>query len=355
MIDDVVKVSENCFPVSGTSNYRTCFKQFCHFYQQIKMLYAYVNKRLSAACLNMINSANAIISEYQLQGYLITLRQLFYQFVSRNLLENSKSAYQKVCKFTRDGRMTGLIDWDAFVDNTRHLETRARWNSPRSILDACASQYHVDLWKGQASRVEVWIEKDALVNVIKDTCNRWDCPYLACRGYTSLSEIREAALRIMHAKEQGYRYTILYAGDHDPSGSDMSRDIQDRLSEFGASFNFQRIALNMDQVKQFALPPNRIKESDSRSQNYERNYGTTDCWELDALPPNELNRVIETGIKQHISDDELFNARINKAKRGRKTLREIAVQFKTVAKMVQDVKPSITAANPLLENSNSGQ
>ena len=128
---------------------------------------------------------------------------------------------------------------------------------------------------------------------------------MSCRGYTSLSEMHKAATRINDANDQGYDYVILYAGDHDPSGSDMSRDIQDRLNGFGADFVFERIALNMEQVEARQLPPNRVKESDSRSGTYRRQFGTG-CWELDALPPSELNKIIESAIFECVDDYSAF-------------------------------------------------
>lgn len=268
-------------------------------------LHAYINKRISAERMELIVEANKIIQEYQDEGYSITLRQLYYQFVSRNLLENSKNSYQRLCAVMRDARMAGLVDWDAIVDRTRHLETRSRWTSPKSLIDSCADDFHVHLWQGQINRVEVWIEKDALISVIEDTCYSWDCPYLACRGYNSASEMREAALRIIRATKQGCRYTILYAGDHDPSGSDMSNDIQNRLIQFGARFQFRRIALNMEQVEKFKLPP------------------------------SELIRLIESSIRSYVDDPVRFNARISEAEQGREILRAFSENYADLADLVQ--------------------
>jgi len=299
-------------------------------------LHAYINKRISSERLELLEEANKIIEEYQREGYYITLRQLYYQFVSRNFLENSKKSYQRLCSLMKDARMVGLVAWDAIVDRTRHLETRARWSSPKSIIDACADDFHVHLWEGQKHRVEVWIEKDALVSVIEETCYDLDCPFLACRGYNSASEMREAALRIIKATKYGCRYTILYAGDHDPSGSDMSNDIYKRLNQFGARFEFRRIALNMEQVTRFNLPPNKIKDSDSRSKKYKRRFGS-ECWELDALPPSELISLIDESVRSYIDNPRVFNSRVEEVEQGRKILRSFAENYVDLADLVQPV------------------
>jgi hypothetical protein len=299
-------------------------------------LHAYTNKRISAERMKLIEEANKIIEEYQQEGYSITLRQLYYQFVSRNFLENSKKSYQRLCALMKDARMAGLVDWNAIVDRTRHLERRASWSSPKSIIDSCADDFHVHLWEGQKNRVEVWIEKDALVSVIEDTCYSLDCPFLACRGYNSASEMREAALRIIKATRYCCRYTILYAGDHDPSGSDMSEDICKRLKQFGARFNFHRIALNIGQVERFNLPPNKIKDSDSRSKKYKQRFGS-ECWELDALPPSELIGIINESIRSFIDNPLVFNARIAEAEQGRHILQAFAENYTDLADLVKPV------------------
>jgi hypothetical protein len=295
----------------------------------------YTPTKLRYETQEIINHANTIIREYQQDGYRITLRQLYYQFVSRNLVENNLKSYQRINTAIAKGRMGGMIDWDAIEDRTRNLISRPHWSNPREIIETCASQYHIDLWQDQERRVEVWIEKDALVGVIEKTCHHWDCSYMSCRGYTSLSEMHKAATRIIEANEQGYDYVLLYAGDHDPSGSDMSRDIQDRLNGFGADFEFERIALNLEQVQAHQLPPNRIKESDSRSQTYRQRFGA-DCWELDALPPSELNKIIERAIFEYVDDYSAFKTRQEEIETTKQQLALIAYDYSTVIANLMD-------------------
>ena len=299
------------------------------------MRIAYTPTNFRNETQEIINNANVIIREYQEEGYRITLRQLYYQFVSRNLVENNMKSYQRINTAIAKGRMGGMIDWDAIEDRTRNLISLPHWQSPRGIIDSCAAQYHIDLWQDQARRVEVWIEKDALVGVIEKTCEHWDCAYMSCRGYTSLSEMHKAATRIIDANEQGYDYVILYAGDHDPSGSDMSRDIQDRLNGFGADFEFERIALNMAQVEVHQLPPNRVKESDSRSGTYRRQFGAG-CWELDALPPSELNKIIECAIFECVDDYPAFQERREEIETTKRQLALIAEDYSVVIEYLSD-------------------
>ena len=150
---------------------------------------AYRAKRFSPDRQDKIDKANVIIAEYAAQGYELTLRQLYYQFVSRDFIANNQREYKNLGDIINDARLAGLIDWEAIVDRTRNLQSLAHWNSPASIIDACASQYRIDKWADQPYRVECWIEKDALIGVIENVCKELDIAYFSCRGYTSQSEM----------------------------------------------------------------------------------------------------------------------------------------------------------------------
>lgn len=267
---------------------------------------AYVEKNFSPATLQIIRQANAIIDNYAAQGFDLTLRQLYYQFVSRGLIPNKDSEYKRLGSIVNDARLAGLIDWDSITDRTRNLRSLGHWERPGSIINSAAYSYHLNHWEGQTYRPEVWIEKDALVGVIQGVCNDLDVPYFSCRGYTSQSEMWAAAQRLDSYGGDDQTPVIIHLGDHDPSGIDMSRDILDRLSMFlGYLPDVKRIALNMDQVLQYNPPPNPAKTTDSRYLSYIRLHGD-ESWELDALEPTVLATLIRETIES-LRDDEIYN------------------------------------------------
>lgn len=257
----------------------------------------YVEWNPKPETLDIVGTANTIIAEYQAQGFDLTLRQLYYQFVSRDLLPNTERSYKNLGNTINRARMAGLINWDSIVDRTRNLRGNSHWGSPAEIVRACAHQFRYDLWKNQPRRVEVWIEKDALIGVIQGVCERWDVDYFACRGYNSQSEQWRSGRRFRRYQGQGQQTVVLHLGDHDPSGIDMTHDNQKRLWTFSesTSVDVDRIALNMPQVEQYGPPPNPTKLSDARAGNYVAQFGN-DCWELDALEPQVIVDLIEDNI-----------------------------------------------------------
>jgi hypothetical protein len=239
--------------------------------------------------LALIEQINAIISDYEEAGYTLTLRQVYYQLVSRNLIPNTEGSYKNIGNLIGSGRLAGLIDWNSIEDRTRKHRTLSHWNTPAEIVQGAANQYHRDLWEGQKKYVETWVEKDALIGIVEQAAFRLDCPCFPCRGYASHSALWAAALRFK--EKEGRKCVIIYLGDHDPSGLNMPNDIKKKMALFGATVDVQRITLPMQQIQEYDPPPNTAKESDTRAAAYIAKYGSH-AWELDALKPEVLDALI---------------------------------------------------------------
>lgn len=292
----------------------------------MKICYKDINFR--ADSLNLIQRVNGIIHEYNQKGYSLTLRQVYYQLVARDIIPNNERSYKNLGNLISDGRIAGLIDWNAIEDRTRNLEKNSHWSSPSSIIDAVASQFAFDKWEGQEYYVEVWVEKDALKGIVGQVCSRMDIPYFSCRGYVSQSEMWVAAQRMERLSGEK-DIVVIHLGDHDPSGRDMSRDIVDRLNFFGVGLEFKRIALNMNQIEEYAPPPNPTKLTDSRATGYIDEFGY-ECWELDALAPEVIDKLIEDTVNQYL-DMALFLEMREKEDEAKQVLRKVSDNWEEIA------------------------
>jgi len=294
--------------------------------------------------LARIKQANSIIAEYG--GQKLTARQVYYQFVSRDLIPNNARSYQNLTAMITDARYAGEIDWNAIEDRGREADVPSEWDSVDEIIDASLRQYRSPRWRDQPKYVELWVEKQALAGVLAPIAWRAHVPLMVNKGYSSASAMKAAADRMLEAvgceridivcdgcgvfaddhegnvcnaceTKTGIEVhafkgefwgdeafdksvVVLYLGDHDPSGKDMIRDIRDRLTEFGVpNLSVESIALTTAQVKKFNPPPNPAKITDSRAAGYIAEFGTK-SWELDALPPRELNRIVEQAIARNV-------------------------------------------------------
>ena len=289
---------------------------------------AYIERRFTPESMRLIEIANQIIQEYRDAGFDLTLRQLYYQFVARDHLENSERSYKRLGGLVNDGRMAGLIDWRAIVDRTRNVVFQSHWDSPQDILASCANSFAVDKWEGQPYRVEVWIEKEALAGVLQSVCPELDVPYFSCRGYVSQSEQWRAAMRMRGYKNAGQNPYIIHLGDHDPSGIDMTRDIRVRLKTFGCDVEVNRIALNMPQIEEHQPPPNPAKTVDPRFANYSARYGD-ESWELDALNPQLLARLVSDAVLA-VRDEKIWEEREAEEEEHRAILQTISEEYDSV-------------------------
>lgn len=256
--------------------------------------------------LDLIKLVNEVIGEYKAQGFELTLRQAYYQLVARGYIPNNEKSYKNIGSLINDGRLAGLIDWNAITDRTRYLRGRSHWNKPQDVIASARYSYLLDKWEGQPNYVEVWVEKDALVDIVGQACDPIDTPHFSCRGYTSQSEMWTAAQRFICQNKKREGCYIIHLGDHDPSGIDMTRDIQERLEMFGADVEVKRVALTMTQVQTYNPPPNPAKVTDSRCGKYISQYGD-ESWELDALEPQMLTNLIQDEVTA-LRDDELYQA-----------------------------------------------
>lgn len=293
------------------------------------MKITYKEIKFRRASLDLIDKINFIIEEYQSKGYELTLRQVYYQLVARDIIPNNERSYKNIGNLISDGRIAGLIDWNSIIDRTRNLQGLPHWEDPSDIIESAAYQFAFDKWAGQENYVEVWVEKDALIGVVGRACNALDISFFSCRGYVSQSEMWNAAERLK-AKSQDRNTVIIHLGDHDPSGKDMSRDIGDRLRTFEVYPEFKRIALNIDQIHKYNPPPNPTKLTDSRCSGYMREFGD-ECWELDALRPEVIDELIQKTVSEYC-DLDLFEKVRAKEEVAKELLKKVSKNWSKIAK-----------------------
>ena len=335
--------------------------------------------RLYPENVQRLQQINQIIGEYQRQGYRLTLRQLYYQLVSRDIIPNKLPEYAKLSNILKEGRLAGIVDWNAIEDRLRVIDIPTRWDSPSQIVQACVRSYRRDRQEKQPNYIEVWVEKDALSEVLSRATQPFGVPIMVNRGYSSASAMYDAYQRFSRALSRGRRVTLLYLGDYDPSGVDMIRDVYERPLEmllakaeefidedsykpddrhdedfteaehleneyYGDQkcrdeddyFSVERavvldrfkvvsIALTKAQVRQYNPPPNPAKRTDPRSKKFIAEHGAQ-SWEVDALRPEVLDRILRTAIEGLI-DQDIFDEVAAQEKKEKAILADLATKL----------------------------
>lgn len=298
----------------------------------------FLDHRFSVDGQSILADIDAILDEYQADGYDLSLRQLYYQLIARDVLpdswedsvthsKNSQNNYKRIGGLVNDARNAGLIDWDIIKDRNRETITVSHWTNPADIVRTAARSFRIDKWENQPVHVEVMVEKDALSGVLIPVCRELDIRFTANKGYSSSSMLYETGKRIQRMIDYGKDVVIFYLGDHDPSGIDMSRDIKERLELYaGDTIQDERLALNFDQIQDLNPPENPAKTTDSRYKAYMKQFGES-SWELDAIEPRQLAALVTNAVES-IRDDELWDEAVDRENEMRAELKAFAENYK---------------------------
>ena len=257
----------------------------------------------------------------------LTLRQIYYQLVAMQIIENCLPAYRKLSEVLTHARLSDKVPWDALEDRSRTLLESYGYPNKDAFVENHTRQYlenyKRDLQIGQDRRLELWVEKDALSRICHDVAETYRIPVIVARGFSSVSFLHDARKRILRNKKAGQLTRILYFGDLDPSGWAMLPSMMITLQQEMKLMDFvdaERCALNPEHVEKYKLPhsPEALKENDPRTPAYREIFGNL-AVELDALSPPILESVIEEAIEENL-DPELFNEQIEEEKLERNKL-----------------------------------
>jgi len=240
----------------------------------------------------------------------LTLRQIYYRMVAVGQIENSRSSYNMLSKLVKFMRIDDRLPWRVLEDRSRRISDKRGFESVEDFVfqetDIFLGGYTRCLVQGQDKHLEVWVEKDALMSVFEKTVYPYCIRAVVCRGYQSVTFIADFYKRAEQAIMKGQQPVVLYFGDLDPSGVQMLEatieTLEQELDLYGVEFN--RVALNPDQIHQYQLPsnPDAAKVKDPRYRRYVAKYGTV-AVELDALHPAQLKMMIKEAIETQLDMD----------------------------------------------------
>ncbi len=308
----------------------------------------------------ILSAIISICEDYQSQGYSLTLRQLYYQLVSKDLIPNHDKVYKKLSSLKDEVVYSGMVDWSIFEDRGRIPQRSYFEHSIKGALERTVASYALNKQIGQPNHIEVWTEKDAISDILSRVTRPNTIHLVVNKGYSSSTAMYGAYQRFMRAIEAGKKIVILYFGDHDPSGLDMIRDIKDRIlffmnngsvredlhdlmydwaypdgnmtdecdeyrddqdcycvepnSDDGEEhfdhelafikhhFRVRPIGLTMEQIEEYKPPHNPAKITDPRAKDYVKKFGQK-SWEVDALKPAVMTEIVRSAIKEETDID----------------------------------------------------
>lgn len=359
----------------------------------------YVKKEFRDEKAALVPHIQRVFDEYAAMGYVLNARGIAYRLEGQGIIRKTEESFQQVETVVKEGRLMGLFDWDGLpVDSARALRDYAMWTDPAHRLRSAAANHLTDKWRTQENRVEVWCEKEGLLGIISGACEDEDVPYRALTGYDAVGALREGARRIM-ARSHGGRFlvraqdkygngmekmnrfyvalalldereladdenvreyaawarevwqeeaekdipeqhtVILYIGDHDPSGINITETVRKELALYGAAdFTVERIAITCEESCQDDDPEIHsapAKYTDSRHSGYVSEHGTTLAWEVESLEPAVLSARVTAAIESW-RDDRAWQRAVDEEEAQRRLLTRAAERWEEVARFLQN-------------------
>jgi hypothetical protein len=218
----------------------------------------------------------------------VTLRQLFYRLVSEQVIPNTTAAYKGLSSKTAEARRDG--DFPDLIDRGRKIHCAQHWPRLVDAVEAMARQARLDRTADQDVSIYLGVEKAGMVVQLESWFGEFGIPILALGGYSSQTYVADV---VAHVYSHDRDAVLLYAGDFDPSGEDIDRDFIERTDCWD---DVIRVALTASQVRDYGLPINPGKVTDSRSAGFISRHGSLMQVELDAVDPDELHRLFQVAV-----------------------------------------------------------
>ena len=244
-----------------------------------------------AKTVELIETAKGILADL----HPMTVRQVYYQLVSRQVIKNNRGQYQAVSNALVSARREGIIPWAWIEDRLRRPRHVSMWSGLAEFAETCRRAYRRDVWDTQPDYLEVWLEKDALSGIFEDVLSPYGVTLNVGRGYDGWSSIHDAAIRF----EEKSVVTVLYFGDFDPSGEDMVRSLIKRLASLGCYPEVIKCALTHRDIDRYELPADFAKKTDTRTAAFVAEHGDI-AVELDALPPDVLRDRLDKEVSNRL-------------------------------------------------------
>lgn len=202
--------------------------------------------------LVLLNYINEIVSRCVELGLHPTVRQIYYQLVARNIIKNDQTNYDAISRLITNGRMGGLVDWDAIEDKNRKTHMHYFNYGVEDAINDSVAQYRLNKMLIQKMYIEVMIEKMALEEIARQVTDKYSIKLTGNRGFCSTSILYATARRFKEARRAGKKCYLLYIGDHDPSGLTMDESLNQTLLDMGANgVALIRVALTKEQVEYY--------------------------------------------------------------------------------------------------------
>jgi len=254
------------------------------------------------------------MSDRTIHYALLNIKPLRHAKKPDSVYVNDMKSYKDCCDLLTRARLCGLIPMEAISDETRPVTT---WqtNATASVflqkeLEAFAKNYWRDLLQSQPNHVEILVEKNTVEPIVQTIAARYTIPLTSGRGFCSIPPRQQMLRRFRDSGKE--RMVLIVVSDFDPEGESICESFARSMrDDFECDISAVKAALTYQQTQELDLPPAlTAKDTSSRYAGFVKQYGK-DVYELEALPPEQLQGLVDEAVRSVI-DVDMFNAELEK-------------------------------------------
>jgi len=303
--EQISEVSAECFEIEGRMHRKTI---------------SAAKQPMLAAVRSVLNDRRSFwpLSDRQIHYALLNNPPLKHASKSDSIYDNTKQSYRNLVDLLSRARLAGEVPWNAIADETRPVRTWQTFAGPqrfiRRELADFLSGYWRDLQQSQPNHIEILGEKNTVAPMLKPVAMEYCIPLTIGRGFCSLPPRKELADRYFRSGRE--KLVLLIAADFDPDGWQIGQSFARSMrDDFGIeNIHPIKFALNSEHADRFELPPALpVKKNSPNYKKFVERYGG-DGWELEALAPQDLQKLLRETIDS-VLDVDAYNAELDVEKR----------------------------------------
>jgi len=240
----------------------------------------------------------------------MTARQVYYRLISSDAVRQAHwswkgkqvDIYKALVRILKWMRIDEKLPWGAITDEHRVTTPKIGFTDVREFIDSELNNFLAGYARCMAQKqenyIEIWIEKAALLHIVKPVVDDFCRRIVVCRGYNSITFQTMFYNRALEAIGMDQQPIVLYFGDWDPSGVNMIHAAMQTLSDELELYmvKYYRAGINPEHFEMIQANPVPIKSGDTRSRRFINQHGQT-AYELDALHPEQLQKLVRTSIQ----------------------------------------------------------
>jgi hypothetical protein len=182
-----------------------------------------------------------------------------------------KGDFDSAQRLINDCRKSGALPLDICAEddarsfeNLEYIDSEDPDEYAQSVIDEIEWKHRfyqpISAWENQKYYIEMLVEKVDLKSLFKDTCAQFYTPIANGGGWTDLNLRAEMMRRFKRWEERGKKCVLLYCGDLDPGGLNISETLRSNLEDLADAVGWSprkliidRFGLNADFVEENSL------------------------------------------------------------------------------------------------------